>query len=135
MTIPPDLSHMAAGPAIAVLPLTCLSAHPDSAAFTRGLHEQLQHQLVSMFGHVVLCPADGAPGIPRHASHAIEGSLRLEGRQTRVVARLLESAAASIVWSRQFDFCEPRSSALQELLAAEICSGARQHVDGAGQLP
>jgi TolB-like protein len=122
-------------PALAVLPLHCLSTHPDAVVFVRGLHEQLLHQLFGMFGHVVPCAADAVPGIVRHASHAIEGSLQREGQQTRVVVRVLDSASASIVWSRQFDFCETGSMALQEQLAAQICSALRQHFSAPGQLP
>jgi TolB-like protein len=116
-------------PNLTLMSLGCLSGHVEAAAFTTGLHEQLLHQLCGTFGHVVYAPPGSDAAAPSNASHSIQGSVRLEHDQTRLIVRLVDFATATIVWSRQFDSSATWSIALQEHFAALVCAELREYFD------
>lgn len=90
------------------------------AAFTRGLNEELVHQLYCAFGATIV--PHTANRSSASVSHRLEGSVRIDGDLVRLALRLVDNAAGSMVWSQQFDGRAALSIDLQDHLAAAACA-------------
>lgn len=127
---PPPSSAMqptlpvAAGIARNYLLAHCALLYFDSdaygAAFTRGLNEELVHQLYCAFGATIV--PHTATRSTASVSHRLEGSVRIDGDMVRLALRLVDNAAGSMVWSQQFDGRAALSIDLQDQLAAAACA-------------
>ncbi len=94
-------------------------------AFTRGLNEELVHQLYCAFGATIV-PHTGAR-LSATVSHRLEGSVRIDGDMVRLALRLVDNSAGSMVWSQQFDGRAALSIELQDQLAAAACAALNQY--------
>jgi adenylate cyclase len=101
-------------PAVAVLPFENLSAEPDSAFFTDGLHDTVIGHLSRVSGLKVISRTSvmGYRGkqtnlkrIGRElgADHILEGSVQRSGNQLRVVAQLIDTDTDTHVWSSEYN--------------------------------
>lgn len=128
---PPALqSHAAAGSIASQYQLAhCTLSYFDNdalgCAFSRGLNEELVHQLYCCFGATIV-PNTSAPSLAS-ASHRLEGSVRLDGGRVRLSLRLVDNSAGSMVWSKQFDGTAGPAIPLQEQLAAAACTALNQY--------
>jgi hypothetical protein len=95
------------------------------AAFTRGLDEELVHQLYCAFGATIV-PHTASRGAVS-VSHRLEGSVRVDGEMVRLALRLVDNTAGSMVWSQQFDGRATLSIDLQDQLAAAACAALNQY--------
>lgn len=119
------------GRTLALQLLVCITDDPASSAFTGGLNEELSYRLFKEFGHKVMSQgfAVAAAGASMQAaSHVVEGSVRVQDQQVRVVLRLIDTQAGGIVWSEQFDRRATLSIALQEELAWTMSSLLSHHL-------
>jgi adenylate cyclase len=103
-----------ATPAIAVLPFENLSAEPDSAFFTDGLHDTVIGHLSRVSGLRVISRTSvmGYRGKQKNlkhighelgADHILEGSVQRSGDQLRVVAQLIDTDTDTHVWSNEYN--------------------------------
>lgn len=101
-------------PAIAVLPFENLSAEPDSAFFTDGLHDTVIGHLSRVSGVKVISRTSvmGYRGKQKNlrrigrelgADHILEGSVQRAGGRLRVAAQLIEADTDTHVWSQEYD--------------------------------
>lgn len=95
------------------------------AAFTRGLNEELVHQLYCAFGATIV-PHTGA-SVTASVSHRLEGSVRIDSGMVRLALRLVDNSAGSMVWSQQFDGHAALSIELQDQLAAAACAALNEY--------
>jgi adenylate cyclase len=103
-----------APPSIAVLPFENLSAEPDSAFFTDGLHDTVIGHLSRVSGLKVISRTSvlGYRGKQKNlrrigrelgADHILEGSVQRAGGRLRVVAQLIEADTDTHLWSNEYD--------------------------------
>jgi len=101
-------------PSIAVLPFENLSAEPDSAFFTDGLHDTVIGHLSRVSGLSVISRTSVMPyrgkqknlrRIARElgADHILEGSVQRAGGRLRVAAQLIDTDTDTHVWSQEYD--------------------------------
>ncbi len=101
-------------PSIAVLPFENLSAEPDSAFFTDGLHDTVIGHLSRVSGLKVISRTSVMPyrgkqenlrriGRKLGADHILEGSVQRAGGRVRVAAQLIETDTDTHVWSHEYD--------------------------------
>jgi TolB-like protein/class 3 adenylate cyclase/tetratricopeptide (TPR) repeat protein len=101
-------------PAIAVLPFENLSAEPDSAFFTDGLHDTVIGHLSRVSGLKVISRTSvmGYRGKQKNlrrigrelgADHILEGSVQRAGDRLRVVAQLIDTNTDTHVWSNEYN--------------------------------
>jgi serine/threonine-protein kinase len=102
-------------PAIAVLPFENLSAEPDSAFFTDGLHDTVIGHLSRVSGLRVISRTSvmgyrdkqqkSLKRIGRElgADHILEGSVQRSGDRLRVVAQLIDADTDTHVWSSEYN--------------------------------
>lgn len=137
----PEIASMSAPslPALPALPATSIARHyllahcalayfdddAYGAAFTRGLNEELVHQLYCAFGATIV-PHAGMRAAAS-VSHRLEGSVRIDGDMVRLALRLVDNSAGSMVWSQQFDGRAALSIDLQDQLAVAACAALNQY--------
>lgn len=101
-------------PAVAVLPFENLSAEPDNAFFTDGLHDTVIGHLSRVSGLKVISRTSvmGYRGKQKNlkrigrelgADHILEGSVQRSGDQLRVVAQLIDTDTDTHVWSNEYN--------------------------------
>lgn len=101
-------------PAIAILPLTNLSASPEDAYFAEGIHEELINRLTKLSSLIVIARtsvmrfADGQTGIREigkqiGASFVLEGSARRSANRVRVTSQLIDTETEQPVWAESYD--------------------------------
>jgi TolB-like protein/class 3 adenylate cyclase len=101
-------------PSVAVLPFENLSAEPDSAYFTDGLHDTVIGHLARVRNLKVISRTSvmgyrgksaGLKAIAREldVNHVVEGSVQRAGGRLRVVAQLIETGTDRHVWSSEYD--------------------------------
>ena len=101
-------------PAIAVLPFENLSAEPDSAFFTDGLHDTVIGHLSRVSGLKVISRTSvmGYRGKEKNlrrigrelgADHILEGSVQRDGGRLRVVAQLIDTDTDTHVWGSEYN--------------------------------
>lgn len=117
---PPAPASMARHYLLAHCALMYFDSDAYGAAFTRGLNEELVHQLYCAFGATIV-PHSGA-SVTASVSHRLEGSVRIDAGMVRLALRLVDNHAGSMVWSQQFDGRAALSIELQDQLAAAACA-------------
>jgi TolB-like protein len=123
-------------------PLANLSSELACTTFTQGLNEELSYQLFKQFGNkvvshtfeqdsVVAAGRKLGAGMPRVASHRLEGSVRTGGALIRTSVRLIDTSAGVVAWSDQLDSSGVQGIVLQEELAKAISGGLKRYfLDG-----
>ncbi|HVX66599.1 MAG TPA: tetratricopeptide repeat protein [Bryobacteraceae bacterium] len=133
----------AAAPAggIAVLPFANLSREPDSEYFSDGLTEELIHALTKVDGLRVVAWNSAAKlrdrqdditqiGRELKVAAVLMGSIRTSGGRLRVMARLIEVASGSFLWSETFDRQMEDLFAIQEEISRAIVNTLRIRLIG-----
>ena len=101
-------------PAIAILPLTSLSASPEDAYFAEGIHEELIHRLAKLSSLIVISRtsvlrfADGQTGVgdigkQLNVNYVLEGSARRSANRVRVTSQLIDVEKEEPVWAETYD--------------------------------
>jgi len=101
-------------PAVAVLPLTSLSAVPEDAYFAEGIHEELINRLTKLSALIVISRtsvmrfADGQTGVREigkqlGVNYVLEGSARRAANRIRVTSQLIDTEKEQPVWSETYD--------------------------------
>ena len=118
---------------IAVLPFRNLSANPENAFFTDGVHEDVMMKLASLRELQVVSRTSvmrfakhdsdlRAIGRRLGARYIVEGSVRREGNQVRVTATLVDTTTDRTLWSSSYDRELVNIFALQSAIAQEIAT-------------
>jgi TolB-like protein len=117
-------------PGICVLSFGWLGAVPGDAYLAAGLTEDLMTRLARWWFPVVVTPprlelAEGGEKFRDAAEklavrYWVEGSVRREGGQVRVSARLVDSASARVLWTQAYDRALGDVLAFQHEVAARI---------------
>lgn len=130
--------------AIAVLPLTDLSATPDGALFSDGLTWEITHRLTRIAGLKVIAwnsanqfreATPDLAGIRARlpVGYLLTGSVRRNGERMRIVAQLIEAATGAYLWSETYDRQIDAVVAVQDEIAHAVCNGL--HVQLLGPAP
>jgi TolB-like protein len=101
-------------PAVAILPLTNLSANPEDAYFAEGIHEELINRLTKLSSLIVIARtsvmrfADGQAGVREigkllGANYVLEGSARRSANRVRVTSQLIDTENEQPVWAETYD--------------------------------
>src|SRR5438128_7769744 len=109
-----NAASMASQKSIAVLPLLNESSDPDDEYFSDGLSEELIAALAQVKGLKVIGRSSSfrfknkkedskTIGQKLGVSTLLEGTVRKQGDQVRIVAELVKAADGSELWSRTFD--------------------------------
>ncbi|MFS2135370.1 hypothetical protein [Duganella sp. Dugasp56] len=110
----------ARGNLLTLEPFSCIPPDSGSAAFTRGLDEEVSYQLFQEYGDTITLQTAGA-GSAVQAGLLLQGSVRFAGERLRLSARLLRVSDRRLLWSSQSDRVGVPSIALQEELAIALC--------------
>jgi len=122
----------ARAPRLAVLPLDNLSLDPANASFADGLHAEILATLahhargMDVISRTTMSAYRDQPRpVSRlvqelSATHGLEGSVRREAGQVRVVLQLIDAASDRPTWTRTFDRSVSDALALQSDLAREV---------------
>jgi serine/threonine-protein kinase len=115
---PPQPVNIAAGsaelPAVAVLPLTTVTADPAVAALADGMTQELTAVLGRSADLRVIASTSVAAlqdrtldvrqiGDSLHVTHVLEGSLQTSGSRLRMAVRLVDARDGSTRWSETYD--------------------------------
>ena len=101
-------------PAIAILPLTNLSASSQDAYFAEGIHEELINRLTKISSLIVIARtsvmrfADGQAGVREigkqlGANYVLEGSARRSANRIRITSQLIDAEKEQPVWAETYD--------------------------------
>lgn len=101
-------------PAIAILPLTSLSADPQDAYFAEGIHEELINRLTKLSSLIVISRtsvmrfAEGQAGVREigrqlGVDYVLEGSARRAANRVRITSQLVDTANEQPVWAESYD--------------------------------
>ena len=135
-----EFSTPGAGPsvaeakAIAVLPLTDLSATPDGALFSDGLTWEITHRLTRIAGLKVIAWnsanqfRDATPDLAAirarlPVGYLLTGSVRRNGERVRIVVQLIEAATGAYLWSETYDRHLDAVVAVQDEIASAVSTG------------
>ncbi len=143
---PPAAERAEACRSIAVLPFANLSDHPDDAALSIGLANQLIDTLgrmpvLKVVARVSALDAGGRDlplktvGKLLGVDHVVEGSLQRSGMRIRCVARLSRVRDGVQLWSQRFDASDAASAELfdfQDRIAAAVLDGVAKALRPAG---
>lgn len=124
---------------LAMREITCLAPCEAGEPFTRGLQEELLHQLFHALGDILITLPLGAP-VPAGNSgalvscnskinHLLEGSVRIDAERIRASIRLVDISLGCVAWSEQFDRNVFFAIAHQEELALSICGALKQYLN------
>lgn len=130
------------GKAIAVLPLTDLSATPDGALFSDGLTWEITHRLTRIPGLKVIAwnsanqfrevvPDLAGIRVRLPVGYLLTGSVRRNGHRMRIVAQLIEVASGAYLWSETYDRQIDAVVAVQDEIARAVCDGLHVQLLGA----
>jgi TolB-like protein/class 3 adenylate cyclase/tetratricopeptide (TPR) repeat protein len=122
-------------PVVAVLPFENLSGDASFQYFVDGITEEIQYALSRVRGVKVIsrpvdyapedAPAGGANGRHVRATHVLSGSVRRNGDEVRVAARLALSGTGEIVWTQNFDRTATETLAIQDEVASRVARALR----------
>ena len=123
-------------PSLAVLPFDNLSADPDSAFFTDGLHDSVIGHLSRVAGLKVISRTSvmryrGQPPNLREiagelgVTSIVEGSVQRAGSKLRVVAQLIDAATDTHLWSSEYDRDMADVFAVQADIAQQVASAVK----------
>jgi TolB-like protein len=109
-----EKSGQGRAPSIAVLPFVDLSHERDRSYFAEGIAEEVLNRLATVPGLRVTAKSsafrfrDGAQsaraiGSALGVDYLLNGSVRMEARNLRITARLVDTANDSQCWSERFD--------------------------------
>ena len=101
-------------PSVAALPFENMSANPEDAFFTDGIHEEILARLAQIAGLRVISRTsvleyrDSRKNIQDIAAelgvgHVLEGSVRKSGNRIRVTAQLIDADRDQHLWAEQYD--------------------------------
>jgi TolB-like protein len=121
----------AATPSVAVLPFENLSAEPDSAYFTDGLHDTVIGNLgrirdLKVISRTSVMGYRGRQSSLRQiareldVAHIVEGSVQRSGNRLRVVAQLIDTATDTHVWSSEYNRDLSDVFAVQADIASQV---------------
>ncbi len=121
----------AEGPSVAVLPFENLSADPENAYFTDGLHDSVIGNLARVRNLKVISRTSVLGFRGKHASlgkiaeelgveHIVEGSVQRTGGRLRVVAQLIDARTDAHVWSNEYERDAADVFAVQADLARQV---------------
>jgi len=124
-------ANTAPGNSIAVLRFADLSPTGDKQYFADGLAEEVLHRLAQSPDLVVIARSSSFAidpdafdvrrvGARLDVAHVLEGSVRLDGDDLRVTARLVDARTGAQVWSRRFDGSTSDLMALQDRIAESV---------------
>ncbi len=116
---------------IAVLPFLDLSAEKNQAYFSDGLAEELRDALAKIPGLRVAASTSSfqfrdktddarAIGKKLHVASILEGSVRKQGKRTKITTQLIKSADGFQLWSNTFDRDMTDIFAVQEEIARAV---------------
>jgi TolB-like protein len=131
MPAEPSAATIAARPVIAVLPLVDQSDDTAHAYFADGLTQDIINALgrfsaLTVMSWNAVFPYKGEPASPEDirrglaVGYLVEGSVRRNGDQVRVVAQLVDTAKGQVVWSGRFDEALADVFALQDRITGEV---------------
>ena len=131
-----------ANPSIAVLPFLNLSADPTYDYFADGMTEELTDALSNAGGMRVAArtsafyfkgkPADVQEiGAKLHVAFVVEGSVRKQGEQLKVTAKLIRTGDGYHVWSSSFERRLADVFAVQQEIAGSVVSALQVKLTGA----
>jgi TolB-like protein/class 3 adenylate cyclase/Tfp pilus assembly protein PilF len=123
----------AEAPSVAVLPFDNLSAEPDSAYFTDGLHDTVIGHLARVRNLKVISRTSvmgyrGQQGNLRKIArelgvgHIVEGSVQRAGGRLRVAAQLIDTRTDAHVWSNEYDRELADVFAVQADIASQVAA-------------
>ncbi|MGD2121352.1 MAG: tetratricopeptide repeat protein [Gemmatimonadota bacterium] len=118
---------------VAVLPFEAMGTSDPGDFFANGIHEDILNHLAKIDGLEVISRTTvlqyedtrkSAQEIGREldAGSILEGSVRRQGSQVRVVAQLIDTRTETHVWSETFDSRDTDVFAVQSEIAQEIAS-------------
>jgi len=101
-------------PAVAILPLTSLSAVPGDAYLAEGIHEELINRLTKLSALIVISRtsvmrfADGQTGVREigkqlGVNYVLEGSARRSANRIRVTSQLVDTEKEQPIWAETYD--------------------------------
>ena len=119
------------GPALAVVPFTCLCPGMDGEAFTKGLNEVLVAELSRAGGVNLISPGT----VDRYRRNSIsmsmmgrilgldallEGTVQKMDQTVRITVRLVDVRSGRLIWAESYDRDAADPAAAQISVAAEI---------------
>lgn len=132
-------------PSIAVLAFVDMSATQDQGYFSDGVAEEIINALVPLGGIRVAgrTSSFSFKGESKHISaigealgvdHVLEGSVRKQGEQLRIVAQLVDARSDTHVWSHTYHGTVDSVFDLQDQIARSVCDELRVifHLDEEG---
>lgn len=131
-TSTPPAVKTAAEKSIAVLPFENLSADPENAFFTDGMHDEVitalgKVQSLRVIGRTsVLAYADPRtrrlPEIARtlNVTSILEGTVRRQGTRVHINVRLVDPATSSQIWAESYDEELTDAFAIQAAIATKV---------------
>lgn len=125
---------------VAVLPFLDLTDTMNEEPFADGMTEELIHKLSQVPGLRVPAPTASfyfkgkqlpLPEIAKslHVTYVLDGSVRKSGATLRVAARLVRADDGYVVWSENYDRSLDDKLSVQDDIAGEVTSAARQSID------
>ncbi len=123
-------------PSIAVLAFADMSATQDQGYFSDGVAEEIINALVPLSGIRVAGRTSsfsfkgankgiGAIGEALGVDHVLEGSVRKQGEQLRIVAQLVDARSDTHLWSHTYHGTVDSVFDLQDQIARSVCDELR----------
>lgn len=124
-------------------PIACISESDAGQSFTRGLQDEMQHQLFKFLsGHSIIHQRVFSSTAKSYArvddtddtdgthseGYLLETCSRVERHRVRISAHLLDASNGHISWSEQFDRKLQHCISLQEELAQSICTALSKYL-------
>lgn len=121
-------------------PIACISESDAGQSFTRGLQDEMQHQLFKFLsGHSIIHQRVFSSTAKSYArvddtddthseGYLLETCSRVESHRVRISAHLLDASNGYISWSEQFDRKMQQCISLQEELALSICTALSKYL-------
>lgn len=124
-------TSVASQPAIAVLPFDDMGGDPDLAYFGAGVSEDIIAMLARVPNLSVVARNSSFQyrgqavdvrriGQELGATHVLEGSVRKDSDQLRIIAQLIDARTGKHVWAERFDRTGPDPRALQDEVTHRI---------------
>lgn len=124
---------------LAMREITCIAPCEAGEPFTRGLQEELLHQLFHALGGILITlpfaissASENSSGLfssNNEINHLLEGSVRIDAERIRTSIRLVDVSLGCVTWSEQFDRNIFFAIAQQEELALSICGALKQYLN------
>lgn len=133
------VGDVAGPPGIAVLPFANLSPDPDQAYFSEGVTEDLLTALSRIDGLRVVSRTsviryrDSELGVATIAAelgvrYLVEGSVRREGDQVRIVAQLIDATRDAHMWAEAYDRALTGVFGIQSEIAQQIADALERRL-------